>query len=112
MSLQASDQLCNTCYYHERVRFNKLHSSQSESMEVDDQKIEENEHSTDASQNISENRMKEVSEEDIADKTDDCYCLPGEEQKKNKQILNSILEPLGISSTTYMLVNFFSFTGS
>ena len=50
--LKEGDRLCKICYYRERARFDKLYSSQGESMEIDDQEIDENVGSMDISNNI------------------------------------------------------------
>ena len=47
--LKEGDRLCKICYYRERTRFNQLYSNQSESVEIDDQEIEENANSIDIS---------------------------------------------------------------
>ena len=96
--LKEGDRLCKICYYRERARFDKLYSSQGESMEIDDQEIDENVGSMDISNNISENTLEEDDEDDIDDSSDDSFYPPGEEQEKNKQILSSIFDLLGISS--------------
>ena len=52
ISLKEGDRLCKICYYSERARFDKLYSSQGESMEICDEEVQKNEDSIDASRNI------------------------------------------------------------
>ena len=83
--MKEGGRLCKICYYRERARFDKLYSSQGESMEVDGQEIDENVDSMDISNNISENTLEEDGENDIDDSCDDSFYPPGEEQADTEQ---------------------------
>ena len=49
ISLKEGDRLCKICCYRERARFDKLYSSQGESMDICDKEVQEDEDSIDAS---------------------------------------------------------------
>ena len=102
ISLKEGDRLCKICYYRERARFDKLYSIQGESMEICDEEVQEDEDSIDASRNMIESELEEDNECDPDESNDDCFHSSAEEQKKNKQTLNSIFELLGISPITDM----------
>ena len=51
ISLKEGDRLCTTCYDRERGRFDKLYTSRGESMDMEDESIEDNEDSIDISEN-------------------------------------------------------------
>ena len=97
ISLKEGDRLCTTCYDREPSRIDKLYSIRGESMDMEYQSIEDNEDSIDTSKNTSESLLEEDSEDNDNDNNDDSFYPPGEQQKQNKQILNTIFELLGIT---------------
>ena len=84
--MKEGDRLCKLCYSRERTRFNKLYSSQAESMEICDKEVQENEDSIDASRNIIKSELEENNECDSDDSNDDGFHSPAgriEEKQTN-----------------------------
>ena len=88
------DRLCTTCYDRECGRFDKLYSSRDESMDMEYQSTKDSEDSIDTSKNTRESLLEENSEDNDNNNNDDSFYPQREEQKQNKQVLNSILNYL------------------
>ena len=107
ISLKEGDLLCKVCYYRERARFDKLYSSQAESMDIGDEEEKEQQDATNITSNIIEDEIEEENEEeDVDDEADESFYPPREQQETNKQILNKVFQLIGITPITDVLVYF------